>query len=128
MLQKLSEQIRTCHERAAEARDKAETTADPALRAEFLDMESRWLFLARSYQFTEGLADFTAANRQRQSIFERKRHDASANPRHKEPTVDMYFSVKLKVRISAVDPEAPQKAIDESKTVLEREGYIVDIR
>ena len=50
------------------------------------------------------------------------------NPRHKEPTIDMYFSVKLKVRVSASDPEAPQKAIDELKTVLEREGYTADIR
>src|SRR5262245_52793062 len=73
MLQKLSEQIRACHERAAEARDKAEATADPTPRADFLDMETRWLFLARSYQFTEGLTDFTAANRQRQSISERQR-------------------------------------------------------
>ncbi len=41
----------------------------------FLDMERRWLLLVRSYQFTEGLIDFTAANRQRQSSFERVSED-----------------------------------------------------
>jgi PAS domain S-box-containing protein len=62
MLEQLSDQIRACHERAADAKTKADATSDPVLRAEFLEMETRWLFLARSYGFTEGLTDFTAAN------------------------------------------------------------------
>lgn len=61
MLQELSEQIRACHERAVEARRKAETALNPALKADFLEMEKRWLALARSYAFTERLQDFTAA-------------------------------------------------------------------
>jgi hypothetical protein len=39
MLQKLSEQVQECQEHAAEAKRKAEETADPALKAEFLEME-----------------------------------------------------------------------------------------
>jgi PAS domain S-box-containing protein len=62
MLEQLSDQIRACHERAADAKTKADVTNDPVLRAEFLEMETRWLFLARSYGFTESLTDFTAAN------------------------------------------------------------------
>jgi PAS domain S-box-containing protein len=62
MLEQLSEQVRNCHERAAEAKAKADATDDPTLRAEFLDMQSRWLTLARSYGFTESLEDFTTAN------------------------------------------------------------------
>lgn len=61
MLQQLSEQIQACHERAVEARKKAEQTPEPALKAEFLSMEQRWLTLARSYEFTDRLGDFTAA-------------------------------------------------------------------
>jgi hypothetical protein len=61
MLQKLSEQIRACHERAAEAKRKAQESADPALKADFLALEERWLFLARSYAFTDSLGNFTAA-------------------------------------------------------------------
>lgn len=65
MLEKLSEEIRGCHERAAEARRKAEASGDPALKADFLDMEKRWLTLVHSYEFTDTLGDFTAAMRAR---------------------------------------------------------------
>src|SRR5262245_57324924 len=63
MLEPVSEQVRECHERAAEAKGKAEATADPALKAEFLDIERRWLALARSHTGTESLEDFRAAIR-----------------------------------------------------------------
>jgi len=56
VLQKLSEQIRACYERAAEAHGKAEESADPALKADFLALEQRWLVLARSYAFTDSRA------------------------------------------------------------------------
>jgi hypothetical protein len=37
----------------------------PYLKKDFLDMERRWLFLARSYEFTERVTDFSAEiNRQ----------------------------------------------------------------
>lgn len=59
MLQRLSEQITACYERAAEARRQADMAADPELKADYLNMEKRWLALARSYRFTESLGDFT---------------------------------------------------------------------
>jgi PAS domain S-box-containing protein len=59
MLKKLSEQIRAWHERAADARRKAEETGDPALRADFLSLEDHWLTLAHSYEFS--LREFPAA-------------------------------------------------------------------
>jgi PAS domain S-box-containing protein len=61
MLQKQSDQIRMCHERAAEAKRKAEATADATLKADYLGMEERWLSVARHYEFTDRLADLTAA-------------------------------------------------------------------
>src|SRR5262249_497140 len=48
--------------RDAEAKSKADGMNDRVLGAEYLEMETRWLFLARSYGFTESLTDFTAAN------------------------------------------------------------------
>ena len=47
MLEQLSDQIRVCYERAAEAKAKADATDDPTLKAEFLETEMRWLILAR---------------------------------------------------------------------------------
>jgi PAS domain S-box-containing protein len=66
MLEQLNDQIRECHERAAEAKARADATNDPALKAEFLNTERRWLTLARSYGFTERLEDFAAANSEQQ--------------------------------------------------------------
>src|SRR6185437_13752766 len=65
MLQKLSEQGRWCHERAAEARQKAEATDNPAWKAGFLDMERRWLALARSHEFSERLDRFATDSSKR---------------------------------------------------------------
>jgi PAS domain-containing protein len=62
MLQKPSEQVQACLERAFEAERKACGSADPALKADFLEMEKRWVALARSYEFAERLTEFTAEN------------------------------------------------------------------
>jgi PAS domain-containing protein len=72
MLEQLSDQIRVCYEHAAEAKAKADATNDPVLRAEFLDMERRWLTLARSYGYTESLEDFTTANSERRRKFDER--------------------------------------------------------
>jgi PAS domain S-box-containing protein len=61
MLQKLSEQVRACHEHAADARQKAEAAADLASKASLLDLEKRWRALASTYASTENLGDFAAA-------------------------------------------------------------------
>jgi two-component sensor histidine kinase len=60
MLQKLSAQIQECHLRAHEAKRRADATEDEMRKADFLDIERRWLTLARSYEFGERLTDFTA--------------------------------------------------------------------
>ena len=70
MLEQLSDQVRRCLERAAEARAKADATVDPASKAGFLEMETHWLTLARSYGFTESLEDFTTANLERRRKFD----------------------------------------------------------
>jgi PAS domain S-box-containing protein len=59
---KPNEQVQTCFDRALDAKRKAEGTVDPALKADHLEMERRWLALARSYEFTERLTDFAGAS------------------------------------------------------------------
>lgn len=39
-----------CYRRAAEARRIADATTDPMAKADFLEVEQRWLLLARSAQ------------------------------------------------------------------------------
>src|SRR5215472_1752581 len=72
MLEQLSDRVRVCLERAADAKAEADATDDPALKVEFLYMEKRWLTLARSYGFTESLEDFTKANLERRRKFDER--------------------------------------------------------
>ena len=49
MLQNLSQQVRECYQHAEDCLRKAIAQADPQLRADFLELERRWLKLVRSY-------------------------------------------------------------------------------
>ena len=86
MLQKFSDRIRECYERAADAKAKADATTDLPLKAEFLKTERRWLVLARSYGFTDSLEDFTTANSEWQRRFD-ERLRASM-----ESTLEVHFA------------------------------------
>ena len=59
MLNNLSEQIRECLQHAENCARKAAAQTDSKLREDFLELEQRWLFLARSYELTERLGDFS---------------------------------------------------------------------
>src|SRR5215475_566014 len=78
MLEQLSDQIRLCHERAAEAKECADATNDQAIKAEFLAAERRWLALARSYGVTQSLEDFTTAHSKQQRKFDERLQQSNA--------------------------------------------------
>jgi two-component system, LuxR family, sensor kinase FixL len=72
MFERLIEQARVCYGHAANAKQKAEAAADPGSKASLLDMEKRWLALARSYQLIESLegpSTATSALREAQERF-----------------------------------------------------------
>jgi PAS domain S-box-containing protein len=78
LLKNLSERIRLCHDRAAEAYEHAQELSDPEAKADFLAMERRWLLLAQSYEFGETLGDFLRAPRSPGGTFElASRNDAA---------------------------------------------------
>ena len=54
MLDNLSKQIRECLRHAEYCAREAKTTSNADLRDDYLILERRWLFLARSYELTEG--------------------------------------------------------------------------
>ncbi len=56
MLWRLSDEIEECRRYAEDCRQRARAATDLVLRAELSDMEERWLYLARSYEFTERVA------------------------------------------------------------------------
>jgi hypothetical protein len=55
VLDSLSKEIRECYLHAQDCALKATAQTDAQQRRDFLDLEQRWLFLARSYEFTEKL-------------------------------------------------------------------------
>jgi len=59
MLNNLSEEIRECLRHAEDCSRKADAQTDPNLKEDFLNLERRWLFLARSYEFTERVGYFS---------------------------------------------------------------------
>jgi hypothetical protein len=56
MLRNLNDEIEECRRYAEDCRRRAQAATDPVLRAELSDIEERWLYLARSYEFTERVA------------------------------------------------------------------------
>jgi PAS domain S-box-containing protein len=84
LLQNLSEEIRLCYERAAEAKERADQLLDPEAKADFLNMERRWLLLARSYEFGERLDDFT-----RENARQVKRAGATVSMSHRQAPVNI---------------------------------------
>jgi hypothetical protein len=59
VLNDLSEQIRECLQNAENCARKAAAQTDSKIREDFLELERRWLFLARSYEFTDVLGAFS---------------------------------------------------------------------
>jgi hypothetical protein len=59
MLQNLSEEIRECLRHAERCKQLSKTALTASVIKEYLEMEQRWLALARSYEFSEWLSRFT---------------------------------------------------------------------
>ena len=62
----LSDKVRGCLEHAENCANRARIECDPNIARDFLEMERRWLRLARSYQFAEQLDAFSKYNKKRQ--------------------------------------------------------------
>ena len=65
MLLQLREQIGECYRHAEKARRMANSATNPNTKADFLDVERRWLFLAHSYELSDRLQHLTDRCRKR---------------------------------------------------------------
>ncbi len=65
MLNYLSEQIRECLRHAEDCARQAAAQTDPTAKQDFLDLEKSRLFLARSYEFTERINDFSGETKRK---------------------------------------------------------------
>lgn len=64
MLLRIAEDVRQCLELAAEASERARSQINSERKAEFLEMERRWLRLAESYRLVEQLEIFILDGKQ----------------------------------------------------------------
>jgi hypothetical protein len=58
MLQKLSDHISACLQRAEECKEAAASETDERMKSQLLDMERQWRQVAKSYEFIESLERF----------------------------------------------------------------------
>jgi len=58
VLQKLLDQVAYCYERAGESRATAANCSNERDRRDHLELERRWLVLARSHELSERIGDF----------------------------------------------------------------------
>jgi hypothetical protein len=59
MLKSVGEEIRECYVHAEDCARQAAAQSNAKLKQDFLDMERRWLALARSFEFSQSLSDFS---------------------------------------------------------------------
>jgi len=83
MLQRLSQHIAECYERAAHCKQRAEHTSDVARKTELLDFERTWTHLAHSYEFVESLERFLLSARNHQD--REPPHDATCPDHSQKP-------------------------------------------
>jgi hypothetical protein len=74
MLLTLRERIQHAHQQALDCAERAAASHDACLRAEWLDLEHRWMLLGESYKFLRSLERFIHDSHrcQRELEFERE--------------------------------------------------------
>jgi len=105
MLQKVSEQIVYCYERASESRAKAAGACNEASQREYLEMERRWLALARSHELSERITTFNEENRRQLRVL-----IPSAPPHPAIPRVTCAVCSK-KMRLTQIEPSLKREHV-----------------
>jgi hypothetical protein len=76
MAQTPDNRVQLCYQRARDAKHQANEAADPASRVHCLKMDTHWLALARSHEFSERLTTFIGSDlKQRKRFYEGVRTD-----------------------------------------------------
>jgi hypothetical protein len=83
MLANLSAEVRECLSHAEDCAERAKIEPNPAIQRDFIEMERRWLKLARNYQSFERLQPFSAHQEQQRgelsARLEQLKHKLSAS-------------------------------------------------
>jgi hypothetical protein len=81
VLAKLSAEVRECLWHAEDCAKRAETEPNPAIQRDYIEMERRWLKLARSYQLFERIQTFSAHQEQQRGELSDRLEQLQARPK-----------------------------------------------
>jgi hypothetical protein len=101
VLQKLSEQIAYCYERAGESLASAANCSNERDRHDHLVLARRWLVLARSYELSERIEDFSDELRRRLRVL--------IPPRPPDPAIPLIRCTECgrRMRLTQLEPCVP---------------------
>jgi hypothetical protein len=123
MLSNQSEQLRHCYERAENCARKAAGHRDPEIKQDYLDLERRWLLLARSYELSERLTDFSKeARRRARDRFKPGKEQTSDGPAMISDPPEPIGTITPFLQKKAFDPELVDAMSDAFVSVCTRLG------
>jgi hypothetical protein len=117
MLRKVQDQIAYCYQRAGDCRAKAVDASDTAAKQELLDLERRWLMLARSYELSERFTDYTNEVARRLRVFRPPEPQHPAVPRVRCPECGK------QMRLAYIEPCPDERRSADTSTLTCACGY-----
>jgi len=101
VLQKLLDQVAYCYERAGESRATAANCSNERDRRDHLALERRWLVLARSYELSERIGDFSDDLRRRLCVL------IPPEPPHPAIPLIRCSECGKRMRLTQIEPHMP---------------------
>ena len=117
MAQKVSAQVADCYERAGESRARAANAVNEIDKTEYLNIERRWIMLARSYELSERVTGFNEELRQRLRVL--------IPPEPPHPAVPRLTCTACggRMRLTQIEPAARQGQYSNTSTFACKCGF-----
>jgi hypothetical protein len=117
MFQKISTQVADCYERADESRARAAAAADENDKTEYLNIERRWIMLARSYELSERITGFAEEVKRRLRVL--IPHD----PPHPAVPRETCVHCGRKMRLTHIEPVLKDGRVTNTSTFSCKCGF-----
>ena len=121
MLRKVPDQIAWCYQRARECCARAADGTNEADKQGFLDLERRWLILARSYEMSEQFTDFTNEVARKLHVFRPPEPRHPAIPRVRCPECGK------QMRLAYSEPHPDERRFGDLATMTCSCGYTLQL-
>jgi hypothetical protein len=117
MFQKISTQVADCYERADESRARAAAAADENDKTEYLNIERRWIMLARSYELSERITGFAEEVKRRLRVL------IPPDPPHPAVPRETCVHCGRKMRLTHIEPVLKDGRVTNTSTFSCKCGF-----